>query len=146
MRNSNFVYVLKMEYVPKINICGLKMMVTRTNRENTRDIINRNVYFYHDQRSRNDLPFESFGRSTMAKVLKDELRAASFDKKYGDFEFEEKNQQENPEIGNIIVSVTDTETMFWSYTTYLFVTSKKPNHEFTNLNCCQKTRESFNTL
>ena len=28
MRNSNFVYVLKMEYVPKINIFGLKMMVT----------------------------------------------------------------------------------------------------------------------
>ena len=29
MRNSNFVYVLKMEYVPKINIFGLKMMVTK---------------------------------------------------------------------------------------------------------------------
>ena len=28
MRNSNFVYVLKMEYVPKINIFGLQMMVT----------------------------------------------------------------------------------------------------------------------
>ena len=28
MRNSSFVYVLKMEYVPKINIFGLKMMVT----------------------------------------------------------------------------------------------------------------------
>ena len=28
MRNSNFVYVLKMEYVPKMNIFGLKMMVT----------------------------------------------------------------------------------------------------------------------
>ena len=28
MRNSNFVYVPKMEYVPKINIFGLKMMVT----------------------------------------------------------------------------------------------------------------------
>ena len=28
MRNSNFVYVFKMEYVPKIDIFGLKMMVT----------------------------------------------------------------------------------------------------------------------
>jgi hypothetical protein len=28
MRNSNLVYVLKMEYVPKINIFGLKMIVT----------------------------------------------------------------------------------------------------------------------
>ena len=27
MGNSNFVYVLKMEYVPKINIFGLQMMV-----------------------------------------------------------------------------------------------------------------------
>jgi hypothetical protein len=28
VRNSNFVYVLKMEYVPEINIFDLKMMVT----------------------------------------------------------------------------------------------------------------------
>ena len=28
MRNSNFAYVFKMEYVPKIDIFGLKMMVT----------------------------------------------------------------------------------------------------------------------
>ena len=27
MRNPDMVYVLKMEYVPKINIFGLKMMV-----------------------------------------------------------------------------------------------------------------------
>ena len=28
MRNSNFVYILKMEYVPKINIFDLKIMVS----------------------------------------------------------------------------------------------------------------------
>ena len=32
MRNSNFVYALKMEYVPKIDIFGLKMMVTIHNK------------------------------------------------------------------------------------------------------------------
>ena len=33
----------------------------------------------------------------MAKGLQDALRAAAFDKKYGDFNIEdEKNQQENP--------------------------------------------------
>jgi hypothetical protein len=29
MRNPDMVYVLKMEYVSKINICGLKMMLKR---------------------------------------------------------------------------------------------------------------------
>ena len=36
----------------------------------------------------------------MAKGLQDALRAAAFDKKYGDFEFEEEEeQQENIEYG-----------------------------------------------
>ena len=52
-----------------------------------------------DQRSVKDLLFESFGRPTMAKGLQDGLHAAAYDEKYGDFEFEEEeqNQQENPE-------------------------------------------------
>ena len=70
----------------------------RTNRENTADIINENIWNKSDQRSVEDLLFESFGRPIMAKDLQNELRSAAFDKKYGDFnEGDEQNQQENPE-------------------------------------------------
>ena len=70
----------------------------RTNRENTADIINVNIWNESDQCSVEDMLFESFGRPLMAKDLQNELRAAAFDEKYGDFnEGDEQNQQENPE-------------------------------------------------
>ena len=70
----------------------------RTNRENTADIINENIWNKSDKGSVEDLLFESFGRPIMAKDLQNELRAAAFDEKYGDFnEGDEQNQQENPE-------------------------------------------------
>jgi len=82
------------------NTVQLNQEIMRTNRENTRDIINENLWNKPDQRSVKDLLFESFGRPIMAKGLQDGLRAAAYDEKYGDFEFEEEeqNQQENPEM------------------------------------------------
>ena len=81
------------------NTVQLNQETMRTNRENTRDIINENIWNIADQRSVNDLLFESFGRPIMAKGLQDVLRAAAYDKKYGDFELEEEeqNQQQIPE-------------------------------------------------
>ena len=80
------------------NTVQLNQEIMRTNRENTRDIINENLWNKPDQRSVKDLLFESFGRPIMPKRLQDTLRAAAYDEKYGDFEFEgEQNQQENPE-------------------------------------------------
>ena len=81
------------------NTVQLNQEIMRTNRENTRDIMNENLWNKPDQRSVKDLLFESFGRPIMAKGLQDGLRAAAYDEKYGDFEFEEEeqNQQENPE-------------------------------------------------
>ena len=81
------------------NTVQLSQEIMRTNRQNTRDIINKNIWNKRDQRSVKDLLFESFGRPIMSKGLRDGLRAAAYDEKYGDFEFEEEeqNQQENPE-------------------------------------------------
>ena len=80
------------------NTVQLNQEIMRTNRENTRDIMNENLWNKPDQRSAKDLLFESFGRPIMAKGFQDALRAAAYDEKYGDFEFEEEqNQQENPE-------------------------------------------------
>ena len=85
----------------------LSSEIIRTNRENTRDIINENLLNVPepDQRSGKDLLFKSFCRPIMAECLRDGLRAAAYDslaydEKYGGFEFkeEEQNQQENPEI------------------------------------------------
>jgi hypothetical protein len=50
MRNSNFVYILKMEYVPKINIFGLKIMVT----------IHHNFFFEIPPCAKNDLFITEF--------------------------------------------------------------------------------------
>jgi len=82
------------------NTVQLNQEIMRTNRENTRDIMNENLWNKPDQRSVKDLLFESFGRPIMPKRLQDALRAAAYDEKYGDFEFEEEeqNQQENPEM------------------------------------------------
>jgi hypothetical protein len=41
----------------------------RANRANTRDIVNENLWIIPDQRSVEDLLFESFGRTIMAKGL-----------------------------------------------------------------------------
>ena len=80
------------------NDVQLTQETMRTNRENTADIINVNIWNESDQCSVEDLLFESFGRPIMAKDLQNELRAAAFDEKYGDFnEGDEQNQQENPE-------------------------------------------------
>ena len=82
------------------NTVQLNQEIMKTNRENTRDIINENLWNKPEQRSVKDLLFESFGRPRMAKGLRDGLRAAAFDEKYGDFEIEieeEQNQQEIPE-------------------------------------------------
>ena len=80
------------------NTVQLNQEIMRTNRENTRDIMNENLWNKPGQRSVKDLLFESFGRPIMPKRLQDTLRAAAYDEKYGDFEFEEEqNQQENPE-------------------------------------------------
>ena len=82
------------------NDVQLSQETMRTNRDNTSDLINENLWnrFDDQQRSVEDLLFESFGRPIMAKDLQNELRAAAFDEKYGDFnEGDEQNQQENPE-------------------------------------------------
>ena len=71
------------------NTVQLNQEIMRTNRENTRDIMNENLWNKPDQRSVKDLLFESFGRPIMAKGLQGGLRAAAYDEKYGDFEFEE---------------------------------------------------------
>ena len=71
------------------NTVQLNQEIMRTNRENTRDIMNENLWNKPDQRSVKDLLFESFGRPIMAKGLQGGLRAAAYDEKYGDFELEE---------------------------------------------------------
>ena len=46
MRNSNLVYVPKMEYVHKVNIFGLKIMVKSGLKQDSKRIQNRSMGFF----------------------------------------------------------------------------------------------------